>query len=193
MKKTISVIAMITLLLSSGCIELKVGKRAAKDSQKTLSEIREEKEKEAMEDFDSESEKEKQFETYYSDGYDEGYEEGYRRAKEDAYKEEEYRREKYPEDERSAPSDNNTYLFPSDRYYITEEDLRGLSQKTVALMRNEIYARHGYIFSNYEYHQYFSQKSWYYPNQEFTEDWFNDIEKANKSFIVNYEKRMGWR
>jgi len=76
---------------------------------------------------------------------------------------------------------------------VTENDLRGLSKQEVSMIRNEIYARHGYIFKNEPYKSYFESKSWYYPNSNFHEGLFNSIELENKHFIVEYEKRMGWR
>ncbi|MCH5210814.1 MAG: YARHG domain-containing protein [Oscillospiraceae bacterium] len=88
------------------------------------------------------------------------------------------------------------YLFPSDSAYITESDLAGLSQSTVRLILNEIYARRGYSFTSSEYRNYFSQKSWYRPrtgSQADVERTFNSIETANKNFIINYELRRGWR
>lgn len=85
------------------------------------------------------------------------------------------------------------FLFPSDTYYITASDLYGYSQEQVALIRNEIYARHGYIFQTEPYKSYFSSKEWYSPNPYFNESVFNIIEKTNKDFIVEYEKSMGWR
>jgi hypothetical protein len=85
------------------------------------------------------------------------------------------------------------YLFPSDRVYITRADLRNYSKAQVALMRNEIYARHGYIFESTEYASYFSRQWWYHPNPSFNENMLTPIERANKSTIVEYEKDMGWR
>jgi len=94
--------------------------------------------------------------------------------------------ERYSEDEQE-------YLFPSDSEYITEYDLRYKTKEEVALIRNEIYARHGYIFKSETYQSYFESKDWYKPNPYFNESSFNEIEKSNKDFIVEYEKSMGWR
>lgn len=88
---------------------------------------------------------------------------------------------------------SSDYLFPSDSVYITYSDLYGRSQDEIAFIRNEIYARHGYIFQTEPYKSYFSAKSWYSPNPYFDESYFSYIEKANKDFIVEYEKSMGWR
>lgn len=88
---------------------------------------------------------------------------------------------------------SDLYLFPSDTVYITESDLYGKTKDEVALIRNEIYARHGYIFKNESYKAYFSAKAWYIPNENFNENMLTPIEKMNKDFIVAYEKRKGWR
>lgn len=89
--------------------------------------------------------------------------------------------------------DSNDYLFPSDRVYISESDLDYRGQYEISLIRNEIYARHGYVFKTEPYKSYFESKSWYYPNEYFSDGSFNDVEKANVKFITEYEKAMGWR
>ena len=88
------------------------------------------------------------------------------------------------------------YLFDSDTQYITVDYLRTQSQSQVRLILNEIYARHGYIFSTAAYSSYFSQKSWYVPiytDAAAAEALFNAIERTNKETIVKYEMSMGWR
>jgi predicted nucleic acid-binding Zn ribbon protein len=92
--------------------------------------------------------------------------------------------------------DTAQFLFDSDREYITTEYLDTKTQDEVRLILNEIYARHGYIFTVDKYRQYFSQKSWYtpkYTSAEEVESYFNDIECSNKITIVNYELAKGWR
>lgn len=93
----------------------------------------------------------------------------------------------------NANPQSGDYLFPSDTQVITEEFLSTQTKENVALIRNEIYARHGYKFSNETYQNYFSAKPWYHENSAFDESQFNDIEKQNKTIIVEYEKKMGWR
>lgn len=85
------------------------------------------------------------------------------------------------------------YLFPSDREYITESDLVGKSKDEVAMIRNEIYARHGYIFNTEPFKSYFEAKDWYVPNENFNESVFSEIEKTNKDFLVKYEEDKEWR
>jgi len=99
-------------------------------------------------------------------------------------KDEEYEEEEYEDED---------YIFPSDTVYIREKDLARKSRDEIALIRNEIYARHGYIFHTEPFKSYFESKEWYHPNENFSESLFNEIEEANKDFLVNYEKDMGWR
>ncbi|HHW49543.1 MAG TPA: YARHG domain-containing protein [Clostridiaceae bacterium] len=88
--------------------------------------------------------------------------------------------------------EESDFLFPSDREYITEEFLDTLSKEEIALIRNEIYARHGYIFQTEPYKSYFSGKSWYVPNENFDESMLSEIERENVNTILEYEERMGW-
>ncbi len=93
----------------------------------------------------------------------------------------------------TAPEEEEEYLFPSDSEYITNDDLAGKTKEEVALIRNEIYARHGYVFNTEAYQEYFSQKEWYQPDPSFSEAQLNEIELANKDFLVEYEESRGWR
>ena len=57
-------------------------------------------------------------------------------------------------------------------------------------MRNEIFARHGYIFkSNPEMIKYFNNQSWYTPQYyDVTNIAFGNREKFNVNFIKNHER-----
>lgn len=88
------------------------------------------------------------------------------------------------------------YLFNSDREYITAEYLNTKTRQEIRLILNEMYARHGYIFNNESYQQYFSAQSWYVPrytSDAEAEAQFNSVEIANKNTIINYEISRGWR
>lgn len=95
-----------------------------------------------------------------------------------------------------VPSYSGSVLFPSDSQYITNDYLDMCSPNEVALIRNEIYARHGYIFQKTAYKNYFGSKSWYYgqyTDQEYVYSLMNSIEKTNIETISNYEKSHGWK
>ncbi|MBP3233229.1 MAG: YARHG domain-containing protein [Eubacterium sp.] len=95
------------------------------------------------------------------------------------------------EDEVSDDEDSEDYYFiDSDSRYLTEEDLVGLSSDDLVFARNEIYARHGYIFKDSLLVEYFNSKDWYVPRltgDEFDDAVFNSFEKKNIEFIKSHE------
>ena len=96
----------------------------------------------------------------------------------------------------SQEKKDGEYLFNSDSEYITDSYLDTKTKDEIRLILNEIYARHGYIFSTDKYINYFAAKSWYKPQYDSIDDaekQFNAVEQQNKTTIVNYEKAHGWR
>lgn len=86
------------------------------------------------------------------------------------------------------------YIFPnSDKEYLTDADVSGLSKADLRLARNEILARHGRIFNSADLKTYFEGKSWYSGTvapEEFDanmESRLNDAERANIEMIKKYE------
>lgn len=73
---------------------------------------------------------------------------------------------------------------------LTENDLAKYTAEQLRYARNEIYARHGYIFNNQELLNYFKTKSWYKPTisaDSFNQASLNDIEKANVDLMNTVE------
>lgn len=94
-------------------------------------------------------------------------------------------------------SDPDGYILPTDSQYITEADLYPFSEEEVKLIRNEIYARHGYSFTMDKFRDYFSTKNWYVENPNVNVNTFgtqhmNQYERANVDTIKTYEGMMGW-
>ena len=88
----------------------------------------------------------------------------------------------------TKPTDNS-YIFPNSRTkYLTEADILKVDRSLWALGRNEIYARHGYIFSNKTYANYFAKKAWYTPGG-FSRGQLNAIEWYNMDLIKEMEAR----
>ena len=86
---------------------------------------------------------------------------------------------------------NGDYILPeiNSRYY-TENELSGMDAQSLYLARNELYARHGYIFKKQELKDYFGNKPWYTPQvTEVPDSAFNQYEKANLELIQNLEAR----
>lgn len=92
----------------------------------------------------------------------------------------------------STPSQTNVdYIFPeSNKRYLSESEVAALSKEQLAFARNEIYARHGYVFNTDKYIQYFTSKSWYSPNPSFVagDNNLNQYEISNYKLIQKYEK-----
>ena len=76
------------------------------------------------------------------------------------------------------------YPFTSQRK-VTYDDIAYLSSSELRIMRNEIYARHGYIFKSKDLRNYFLSQGWYEP---MTYDVvLSTIEQYNVNFIKQYE------
>lgn len=88
--------------------------------------------------------------------------------------------------------ENNDYIIPdSSTRYLTNADLNDLSEWEIRVARNEIYARHGRMFTSKDLAEYFEGKSWYTPSipaEEFDNAYLNGIEIENLKFITDYEK-----
>ncbi len=65
--------------------------------------------------------------------------------------------------------------------------LSKLGVKDLSLLRNSVYAKHGYTFSTKEYTEYFSQFSWYKPQYKNVEDKLDDTDKENIKAILSLE------
>ena len=78
------------------------------------------------------------------------------------------------------------FLPDSSTKTLTEADLEGLSAKELTYARNEIYARHGYVFDAQELNDYFGTKDWYTPNPSF-DGKLDPTETKNADFIRKYQ------
>ena len=90
----------------------------------------------------------------------------------------------------SSSSYNSGYIIPdSNVRYLSRSELYGYTKEQLAYIRNEIFARHGYVFEKAKYRNYFSAKSWYTPDYSFNYEYdLNSIEKANVDLIKELEK-----
>jgi len=80
-------------------------------------------------------------------------------------------------------------LYPqSSSRLLTSSDLSNLTKRDLKIMRNEVFARHGYIFKTFDMRHYFSQQNWYRPIYNDVTDQLSDIEKNNVELIKSYEK-----
>lgn len=70
---------------------------------------------------------------------------------------------------------------------LTFDSLNKYTSEELYIARNEILARHGYIFTNYpNLQRYFESKSWYSPNTDFSGE-LDEIEKYNEIYLTSME------
>ena len=85
---------------------------------------------------------------------------------------------------------DGAFMLPdSDVYLFSAEELEIYSAGELALMRNEILARHGYVFQNESYREYFSAQGWYAENPDFSYDDLNAVEMENIETIKALEEQ----
>lgn len=79
--------------------------------------------------------------------------------------------------------------------YLNRNDIINMSENDLQIMRNEIFARYGYIFEkNSEMDKYFSEKSWYNASSNNVENKLTDKEKKNVDLIRQVESdKYGWK
>ncbi len=81
-------------------------------------------------------------------------------------------------------------LFETDQKYYTKEDFESEPMLVIHLAKNEIYARHGYIFTNEDLYNYFMGCIWYNPtcdSRDFDDSIFNEYEKANLEILSDLD------
>jgi len=79
----------------------------------------------------------------------------------------------------------SSVVFAQGRYQqastrlLTPADIQGLPSKELKIMRNEIFARHGYIFKTNDMKAYFTAQPWYRPQRADVSSMLTAIEKKN--------------
>ena len=89
-----------------------------------------------------------------------------------------------------APT-GGAYILPdSDSRMLSESELENLGERELMLARNEIFARHGFIFTTQWIQGYFLTQGWYRgttPANQFDSSVFNSYERANIDLILRVE------
>jgi uncharacterized phage infection (PIP) family protein YhgE len=71
--------------------------------------------------------------------------------------------------------------------YLNYDDIYGKTKWQLRVMRNEIFARHGYIFQSSDLRKYFSRQTWYDAQYNDVTNVLSEIEKYNVNYIKGYE------
>lgn len=80
----------------------------------------------------------------------------------------------------------SSFIANTNHELLSEEYLYKTEIAKIKLIRDEIYARHGYIFDNKEKQKYFESKTWYKPNPEYSDELLNDMEIENLKIISTF-------
>ncbi len=81
-------------------------------------------------------------------------------------------------------------LFETDKKYYTKEEFENEPMLVIHLAKNEIYARHGYIFADKDLYNYFMGCIWYSPTcdtADFDDSIFNEYERANLEILTDLD------
>ena len=80
----------------------------------------------------------------------------------------------------------NIYAWLAERL-VTEEDLEEKTKADIRIMRNTIYAMHGYIFKTDDMKAYFAEQSWYEPKSPDVSASLSPLENQNVQFLKKHE------
>ncbi len=84
---------------------------------------------------------------------------------------------------------SNSYIFPnSSKKKLTDSQLKKMTKKRLGIARNEILARHGYVFKSSYYKKYFKNQKWYKAGG-YSSGKLNDIEWYNIKLIKKWEAK----
>lgn len=72
---------------------------------------------------------------------------------------------------------------------LSRNDLDVYSMEQLDIMRNEIFADHGYIFKSEKWIEYFKNEKWYVPRYENVDNQLSLIEKENVKRILSIKKQ----
>jgi hypothetical protein len=71
---------------------------------------------------------------------------------------------------------------------LTKEQASNLNKADLFIIRNTIYAKHGYSFKNRQLRAFFDKQQWYIPVHADIKAEFTPIEKQNISLLLRYEE-----
>lgn len=105
-------------------------------------------------------------------------------------------KETYDEDGETGDWIVNEYATATDKIYeinasntlLKKEDIDNLKKGDLTIIRNTIYARHGYSFKHRPLRVFFDAQDWYIPVHTNIKDDFTELEIKNIRLLLSYEK-----
>ncbi|MEO7308974.1 MAG: YARHG domain-containing protein [Chitinophagaceae bacterium] len=71
---------------------------------------------------------------------------------------------------------------------LTEDEVANLKKGDLYILRNSIYARHGFSFKNRPLRAFFDRQEWYVPITLNIKSYYTVLEKKNIALLLRYEK-----
>jgi len=87
-----------------------------------------------------------------------------------------------------ATATNLIYKINASNTVLTKSEVENLKKGDLTIIRNTIYARHGYSFKNRPLRVFFDAQSWYIPVHTNIKKDFTELEKDNIQLLLKYEK-----
>ncbi len=95
--------------------------------------------------------------------------------------------EEYTDDYYRQASES-VYTLNSSTKLLTEKELKNLKKLDLEILRNTIFARHGYTFKKKSFRQFFDPVEWYVPVSDNIDGELTAVEKTNIKLLTRFEK-----
>lgn len=79
-------------------------------------------------------------------------------------------------------------LYNASNQKLNKKDVENMKKADLRILRNSIYARHGYAFNSVPLLYYFSQQKWYVPQSINITKELTQLEKDNIKLLLTYEE-----
>lgn len=83
---------------------------------------------------------------------------------------------------------DNVFKINASKQKLTEKDLKNLRKLDLQIIRNTVFARHGYSFKKETYRSFFENADWYVPVSNNVDADLTPLEKENVALLARLEK-----
>ncbi len=104
--------------------------------------------------------------------------------------------EKYTDDETGKTESYTTsknrvaseaiFKLNASKQKLTEKDLKNLRKLDLEIIKNSVFARHGYSFKKETYRNFFEQTDWYIPVSNNVDNELSPLEKENVALLNRF-------
>jgi len=95
--------------------------------------------------------------------------------------------EKYTTQKNRVASDA-VFKLNASKQKLTEKDLKNLRKLDLEIIKNSVFARHGYAFKKETYRNFFEQTDWYIPVSNNVDNDLSPMEKENVALLNRFVK-----